>query len=147
MALSKQAEVLKAQMGCVVAHRRELGAVEQEWRELLAMWEEAELPMMTASLALAKEICRQRYALRRVLTAEQLVNWSRISGCAALSPFQRRVLGMRYVRGCSWGDMTVRLSRARQYLLREHNKGLERLVQAASEATPRLPAAADQNGD
>ena len=119
MALSKQAEALKAQMGCVVAHRRELGAVEQEWRELLAMWEEAELPM----------------------------NWSRISRCAALSPFQRQVLGMRYVRGCSWGDMTVRLSRARQYLLREHNKGLERLVQAASEAAPRLPAAADQNVD
>lgn len=126
MAISKQAEKIKNEMITAVTMRREMTALEGEWRGLLDVLEDAD----EGSFALAEAVNRERMALRRALTAQQLRNWARIQA-GELSPLQRRILGLRFVQGCSWGDITARLKKAKQYLLREHNKALETLAQRA----------------
>lgn len=126
MAIGKEAEKIKNEMMAAVTMRRELEAVEREWRELLEILEDAD----EGGFALAEAVNRERMALRRELTAQQLHNWARIQA-GELSPLQRRILGLRFVQGCTWSDITARLKKAKQYLLREHNKALETLAQRA----------------
>ncbi len=127
MAISKQAEAVKQEMLQAVTLRRELEAVECEWQDLLAVLEEAVGEAAAESFAVATAVHTERMALRRRLTEAQLSNWARI--CAGgLTPLQRRILGLRFVRGCTWSDLTEQVGKAKQYLLREHNKALEAIA-------------------
>lgn len=131
--ISKQAEAVKSEMLQAVLWRRELMALEDEWRDLLAVLEDAVGETAASGFAIAEVVNEERMALRRRLAEAQLKNWARI-GAAPLSPLQHRVMGLRYVLGCTWGDLIERVGKAKQYLLREHNKALEILaLQGVSE--------------
>lgn len=132
--ISKQAEAVKQEMLRAVQWRRELTALEEEWRDLLAVLEDAVGETAVSGFAVAEAVNAERTVLRRRLAEAQLKNWARI--CAApLSPLQHRVMGLRYVLGCTWGDLIERVDKAKQYLLREHNKALELLaLQGATDA-------------
>ena len=120
--ISRAGEEVKKEMMTAVTLRRELEAVEREWRDLLTVLEEGELG--ESEYAIAEAVNRERAALRRELTRQQLKNWARLSK-AALTPLQRRVLGLRFVQGCPWSEIVERVQKAKQYLLREHNKALD----------------------
>lgn len=133
MAISIRGERLKREMAEAVTLRRESDALEREWRELLEALEE--LP--DEDLGVAQAVNRERMAVRRALTQRQLTNWARITA-GDLTPLQRRILGLRYVRGCSWGDIIAQLKKARQYLHREHNKALDKLAEHAFETDEKI---------
>ena len=121
--ISKQAEAIKQEMMQAVIRRRELLMLEDAVGETAA-----------SGFVVARTINAERMQLRRTLAEAQLRNWARITA-APLSPLQRRLLGLRYVLGCTWGDVVLRVDKAKQYLLREHNKALELLaLTAVSEA-------------
>lgn len=143
MAISKQAEAVKQEMMQAVSLRREWEALESEWRDLLEALEGGTLlgesVFGTADedgLTLAQVVDRERMAVRRALTERQLRNWARIRG-GGLSSLQQRILGLRFVQGCTWGDLVARVGKAKQYLLREHNKALEQLALRGAEALPK----------
>ena len=127
MSLSEQAQVLKAEMQRVVADRRELEAVEAEWRDLLMLEEERLAGMTDEELPIITELFVERQALRKTLAAHQLHNLSVLQK-AVLSGLQRRVMRMRYVQGRTWSEIVGDLQKTKQYLLREHNKALEILA-------------------
>ena len=127
MSLSEQAQVLKAEMQRVVADRRELDAVEAEWRDLLMLEEERLAGMTDEELPIITELFAERQALRKTLAAHQLHNVSVLQK-ASLSGLQRRVMRMRYVQGRTWSEIVGDLQKTKQYLLREHNKALEILA-------------------
>ena len=117
-----------------VTLRREWEALETEWRDLLAALEGDTLAgegvfstVDEDGLTLAQTVDRERMAVRRALTERQLRNWARIRS-GGLTPLQQRILGLRFVQGCTWGDLVARVGKAKQYLLREHNKALEQLA-------------------
>lgn len=128
MALSKLAEAVKQEMITAVQLRREVEALEQEWSDLLLALEGDVCE--EDGFGVAEQVQQERLALRRRLTRQQLKNWARVRA-ANITPLQRRILGLRYVQGCTWGDLIARLKKAKQYLLREHNKALEMLAHAA----------------
>ncbi len=125
MAISNEAQAVKEELAAAITLRRELETLEKEWSELLTVMEDSDLPM--SEFAAVEAVHRQRTAVRRALSACQIRNWARISK-AALTPFQQRILGLRYVRNLTWSDLLVTVRRSKQYVLREHNKALERLV-------------------
>lgn len=134
MAISKQAEAVKQEMMQAVSLRRECEALEREWRDLLEALEGETLTGASVfgaasedGLTLAQVVDRERMAVRRALTERQLRNWARIRS-GGLTPLQQRILGLRFVQGCTWGDLVARVGKAKQYLLREHNKALEQLA-------------------
>lgn len=136
MAISKQAEAVKQEMMQAVSLRRECEALEREWRDLLEALEGGTLLGESVfgavsededGLTLAQVVDRERMAVRRALTERQLRNWARVRS-GGLTPLQQRILGLRYVQGCTWGDLVARVGKAKQYLLREHNKALEQLA-------------------
>ena len=131
--IGKQAETVKNEMMQAVLLRRELEALEQEWSDLLAVLEDAVGETAASSFAIAQVVNAERMAIRRRLAEAQLRNWARIGG-APLTPLQHRILGMRFVQGCTWGDLVDRIGKAKQYLLREHNKALETLAKTAASA-------------
>ena len=127
MSLSEQAQAVKADLQRVVADRRELEAVEAEWRDWLTL-EEERLEMMTdEELPMIAELFAERQAVRKTLAAHQLHNVSVLQK-ASLSGLQRRVMRMRYVQGRTWSEIVGDLQKTKQYLLREHNKALEILA-------------------
>ena len=128
MALTKTAEAVKQEMMIAVALRRECEALEKEWSDLLLALECDTVE--EDSLQAMECLHRERLAVRRRLTRQQVKNWARVCG-GGLTPLQKRILGLRYVQGCTWGDLTERLKKAKQYLLREHNKALEKLAEQA----------------
>ena len=134
MAISKQAEEVKQEMMTAVTLRRELEMLEREWHDLLTVLEECVGETAASTFAVAQSVNNERMMLRRALAEQQLRNWARIRS-AALTPLQNRLLGMRFVQGCTWGDITARMQKAKQYLLREHNKALEILAKTPSQKT------------
>ena len=124
MAMSAEAEAIKKEMMAARIVRQELEQLEREWQDVLLVLEEQG---EAAEYAVLDTMNEERCALRRQLAEQQLRNWARISA-GDLTPLQRRVLGLRYVRGCSWSDIIGRVGKVRQYLFREHNKALEKLV-------------------
>ena len=127
MSVSEQAQAVKADLQRVVADRRELEAVEAEWRDWLTL-EEERLEMMTdEELPMIAELFAERQAVRKTLAAHQLHNVSVLQK-AVLSGLQRRVMRMRYVQGRTWSEIVGDLQKTKQYLLREHNKALEILA-------------------
>ena len=135
--ISKEAEAIKQEMVQAVALRRELRALEEEWRDLLTILEEAVGETAASSFTVAQAVNEQRAVLRRALAETQLKNWARIGG-VTLSPTARRVMGLRYVLGYTWGDLVARVGKAKQYLLREHNKALEALARKEKRAEKSL---------
>lgn len=131
--LSKQAECVKNEMLEAVTWRRELTALEEEWCDLLAVLEDAVGETAASSFAIAQVVNAERMTLRRQLAEAQLRNWARICK-APLTPLQHRILGLRFVQGCTWGDLVERVGKAKQYLLREHNKALEILAKTEDPA-------------
>lgn len=131
--ITKQAETVKQEMMQAVTWRRELDALEQEWSDLLAVLEDAVGETAASSFAIAEVVNEERMLIRRRLAEAQLRNWARIHK-APLSPLQHRILGLRFVQGCTWGDLVERVGKAKQYLLREHNKALEILAKSAVSA-------------
>ena len=131
--ITKQAERVKTEMMPAVTWRRELEALEQEWNDLLWVLEDAVGETAASSFAVAETVNAERMQIRRRLAAAQLRNWARIHK-APLTPLQHRILGLRFVQGCSWGDLVTRVGKAKQYLLREHNKALEILAKTAATA-------------
>lgn len=125
MALQKRAEQLKREMMEAVTLRRELETVDAEWHDLWLALDDGDGG--EGEWAVIQAVYRERQALRRRLVQRQLSNWARLCG-APLTPLQRRLMGLRFVRGCPWSDIVARLQKAKQYLLREHNKALERLA-------------------
>ena len=124
MAMSAEAEAIKNEMMTARFVRQELEQLEREWQDVLLVLEEQG---EAAEYAVLDAMNEERCVLRRQLAERQLRNWARISA-GALTPLQRRILGLRYVRGCSWSDVIERIGKVRQYLFREHNKALEKLV-------------------
>ena len=116
--ISIAGENVKKEMMAAVTLRRELEAVEREWRDLLAILEDGELN--ESEYTIAEAVNRERMQLRRELTRCQLKNWARLCR-APLTPLQRRILGLRFVQSCTWSDIVSRVQKAKQYLLREHN--------------------------
>ncbi len=127
MSLSEKAQELKTQMQAVVADKRELEAVEAEWRELLLLEEERLCEITDGELPVITELFRERQALRKRLATHQLRNFVRLQH-ASLTPLMRRIMRLRYVQGRTWSDIVGALDRTKQYLLREHNKALEALA-------------------
>ena len=127
MALSEKAQELKTQMQAVIADKRELEAVEAEWRDLLLLEEERLCGITDNELPIVTELFDERKRLRKALATHQLQNVIRLQH-AALTPLQRRVMRLRYVRGCAWREIVGDLVKTKQYLLREHNKALEILA-------------------
>ncbi len=125
--ISKQAEAVKQEMLQAVVWRRELAALEAEWRDLLSILEEAVGEHAASSFTVAQMVNEQRTVIRRKLAEAQLKNWARICS-GGLTPIQRRILGLRFVLGYTWGDLVARVGKAKPYLLREHNKGLQALA-------------------
>ena len=124
--MDNEALAVKQELMTAVTLKRELEALDAEWHDLLAVLEEQG---DSAEFAVAESVNRQRIAARRALTECRLRNWARI--CAGdLTPLQRRILGLRYVRGCTWSDLIAQIKKAKQYLLREHNKALVKLVES-----------------
>ncbi len=124
MAISVEAQAVKNEMMAVLTVRQELEMLEAEWQDLLFVLEEQG---EAAEYGVLDTLNEQRVALRRQLAERQVRNWARITA-GGLSPLQRRVLGLRYVRGCPWSDVVRQVGKVRQYLFREHNKALEKLV-------------------
>ena len=127
MSLSEQARDVKTQMQAVVADKRELEAVEAEWRDLLDFEEERLCGLTDGELPIVTELFDERQQLRKRLAAHQLQNMVRLQH-AVLTPLQRRVMRFRYVRGNTWREIVGVLGKTKQYLLREHNKALEILA-------------------
>jgi len=127
MALSEQAQALKTQMQAVVADKRELEAVEAEWRDILLFEEERLCGITDSELPIVAELFDERQRLRKALATHQLQNVTRLQH-AALTPLQRRVMRLRYVQGRAWREIVGDLKKTKQYLLREHNKALEILA-------------------
>lgn len=127
MALSEKAQELKTQMQAVVADKRELEAVEAEWRDLLEFEEERLCGITDGELPIVTELFEERRRLRKVLATHQLQNIARLQR-AGLTPLQGRVLRLRYVQGRTWKEIVGYLEKTKQYLLREHNKALEILA-------------------
>ncbi len=125
MALSDGAMRMKAELQKAVSLRRELEAMDEEWRDMLLLEEERCLE--DGDMQLLHELHKERFAVRRALAARQLRNFSRLQH-TLLSDLQRRIMRLRYVQGCTWGDLVGRLGLSKQYVLREHNKALERLA-------------------
>ena len=127
MALSEQAQALKTQMQAVVADKRELEAVEAEWRDLLEFEEERLCGITDGELPIVTELFDERHRLRKALATHQLQNMARLQH-ALLTPLQRRVMRLRYVQGRAWREIVGYLGKTKQYLMREHNKALEILA-------------------
>ena len=127
MGLSEKAQELKTQMQAVVADKRELEAVEAEWRDLLDFEEERLCGLTDGELPIVTELFDERGRLRKALATHQLQNIVRLQH-AAITPLQRRVLRLRYVQGNTWKEIVGYLGKTKQYLLREHNKALEILA-------------------
>lgn len=127
MALSEKAQELKTQMQVVVADKRELEAVEAEWRDLLVFEEERLCGITDGELPIVTELFDERQRLRKALAMHQLQNITRLQH-AALTPLQRRIMRLRYVQGYAWREIVGDLKKTKQYLLREHNKALEILA-------------------
>lgn len=130
MSLSEKAQELKTQMQAVVADKRELEAVEAEWRDLLDFEEERLCGITDGELPIVTELFDERGRLRKMLATHQLQNIVRLQH-ATLTPLQRRIFRLRYVQGRSWRDIVGCLEKTKQYLLREHNKALEILAEQA----------------
>lgn len=128
MALNERAEQVKREMMTVVTLRRELEELDEEWRGLWQAIEDSDGNGETVEFAVVQAVHDERQALRRRLVQHQLRNWARI-GTVPLTPLQRRLMGLRFVRGCTWSDIVEQMQKAKQYLLREHNKALERLAE------------------
>ncbi len=127
MGLSEKACELKTQMQAVVADKRELEAVEAEWRDLLLLEEERLCGLTDGELPIVTELFDERQRFRKVLATHQLQNIARLQH-ATLTPLQRRVMRLRYVQGRAWREIVGDLQKTKQYLLREHNKALEILA-------------------
>lgn len=125
MALSVGAEKMKAELQKVVALRRELRAMDEEWQDILALEEEF-AGMEEVDVQLLHDLHGERMAVRKALAAAQLRNFARLQH-TALSELQRRIMRLRYIQGLPWSDLIERVGHSKQYLLREHNKALERL--------------------
>ncbi len=129
MALSVGAEKIKTELQKVVALRRELRAMDEEWQDILALEEEFS-GLEEVDMHLLHDLHTERMAVRKALAAAQLRNFSRIQH-TLLTDFQRRIMRLRYVQGLTWSDLIVRIGNSKQYILREHNKALERLCSDA----------------
>ena len=127
MALSEKAQQVKTAMQRVVADKRELEAVEAEWRDLLALEEERLCSLTDGELPIVTELFDERIGLRKTLATHQLQNIVRLQH-ASFTPLQRRIMRLRYVQGRTWSDIVGVLDKTKQYLLREHNKALEILA-------------------
>ncbi len=125
MALSVSAQKIKAELQKVVALRRELRAMDEEWQDILALEEEFS-GLEEVDVQLLHDLHTERMAVRKALAVAQLHNFSRIQH-TLLTDFQRRIMRLRYVQGLTWSDLVERVGHSKQYILREHNKALERL--------------------
>ena len=130
MALSEKAREVKTVMQRVVADKRELEAVEAEWRDLLLLEEERLCKLSDGELPIITELFEERSALRKTLATHQLQNVVRLQH-VSFTPLQRRIMRLRYVQGRAWKDIVGVLDKTKQYLLREHNKALEILAKRA----------------
>lgn len=122
MAISKQAERVKTEMSAVVQLQKELAALEAEWQDLLYLEDGGG----EERLAWLQSLHAERTALRKRLAAAQLHNWARLQH-TLMTDLQRRILRLRYIQGTPWSAVIVRVGKTKSYLLREHNKALERL--------------------
>lgn len=127
MSLSEKAQELKTQMQAVVADKRELEAVEAEWRDLLLLEEERLCELTDGELPIITELFAERSQLRKRLATHQLRNIVRLQP-VPMTPLQRRIMRLRYVQGRTWRDIVGVLDKTKQYILREHNKALEMLA-------------------
>lgn len=126
MGLSEGAQRMKAELQKAVGLRRELAAMDEEWQDILLL-EEEYTGLEAADMQLLHELHTERFAVRKALAAQQLRNFSRLQH-TLLTDLQRRIMRLRYIQGCTWSDLTGRLGLSKQYVLREHNKALERLA-------------------
>lgn len=136
MRLSEKAQALKQQMIRVVNERQECELLEAECREWLD-WRASDCEY--AEEGMAEELLRARMAARRRFAAAQVHNAARLQGDIGLTPIQRRLMRLRYVQGWTWGRVITELGKTKQYVLREHNKALEKMV----DETERLPCTDD----
>lgn len=124
MALSEKANRIKGRMMSVVMEQREHTAVEEECRDWLSWYEnhcDGEAESITA------ELLRSRLEVRRRLAEAQLHNIA-LLGRVTLTPFQRRIMRLRYVQGRTWSCIVEEVGKSKQYVLKEHNRALETLA-------------------
>ena len=129
MALSERARTVKAELARVVEQTRLLQAAREEWEELLRLEEH-----LAVAEDWAAEIHSQRYALQKELAQAQLNNWTRLRK-AALTDGEWKVMRWRYVEGLAWSDIIARAGKSKQYLLRLHNRALEKCTNNTRDST------------
>ena len=138
MALSAGAEKIKAELQKAVALRRELTAMDEEWQDMLALEEES-TGWEAMDMQFLHDLHTERLAVRKALAARQLRNLARLQH-TLLTDVQRRVMRLRYLQCLTWGDLIERMGYSKQYVLREHNKALERLAFDAQKKVPKKTA-------
>lgn len=126
MALSERAMALKTDLQAVLADKRELEAIEQEWRDLL-LFEDVLDELSDGELPMVSELFHERQALRKQLAIHQLKNWAVLQHFTGTG-LQRRLLRLRYIRGLPWTAIFETLDFSKQHVMREHNKALESLA-------------------
>ena len=123
MALSEKAQTVKNTLLSVVAEKRELDVIEQEWQDLLTAdgdYDEDDISLVTL-------LYRERQVLRRAVAKGQLRNWARLQS-VPLTPPMRRMMRLRYVQAHTWNEIADLMGKSKQYLIREHNKILEQMA-------------------
>lgn len=134
MALSVNAQKMKSELQKTVVLRRELQAIDEEWRDILALEEEF-VGLEEVDMQVLHDLYSERAAHRKALAAAQLRNFSLIQH-TPLTDLQRRVMKLRYVQGLTWGDLIERVGHCKQHILREHNKALEKVAQKVAKGSP-----------
>ena len=127
MALSERAENIKAELQQVVSGKRELEALELELHDLLFLREEQMCDSNEGELPILADLIAERQQLRKRVAMSQLHNHVWLQH-VLMTPLQRRVMRLRYVQGKTWGTISAQTDKSKQYLLREHNKVLERMA-------------------
>lgn len=122
MALSKEAILLKRRLNAVVTLRRAVEAMREEWRQL-AQSEEALGEELVWQLLLEKR------SLQQQLAKISLRNWVLLRRCG-LNERRLRLMNLRYVQGASWAEIIKQFGKSKQYLMREHNRALQQVVNA-----------------
>ncbi len=120
--MNEQTRQLKGWLSTVPLLRRACAALKEEFAQLASGDE-------VVGEELIWEMVLERRALGRELAQRGLRHRLLLEGCV-LKPLERQVLQQRYVQGKPWTQIVAALGRSKGYLIRVHNRGLQKLSRA-----------------